>query len=168
MNRYPVFWQVLAAGLALMLVYWLFASGVAKSIGQSLLSLSVVVPTFVWDFFSFYSNEMKESDGFFSKVLTTFIVFMILPAMVLGPIFFTFAFLKEFVKAPKKLTFDLLKATRSALGELSRFIGLYLIFWALAFGTPILGHFYFGLGAPFMFAYAGLFGAIIVWLVFIR
>jgi hypothetical protein len=167
MSRYPVFWQVLAAGLALMLVYWLFASGVAKSIGQSLLSLSVVVPTFVWDFFSFYSNEMKESDGFFSKVFTTFIFFMILPAMVLGPIFFTFAFLKEFVRSPKTLTFEILKVGRSAFGEVFRLIGKFLIFW-VAFGAPLLAIPYFELGTPFIFLYYGSVGVILIWLIFIR
>lgn len=82
MNRFPVFWQVLFAGLALMAIFWFFSSGTAKALFDFLLTTVGLIIGLMVQYFSNGINTVIGATGFGETLFAISLYFVLGPLAV--------------------------------------------------------------------------------------
>ena len=179
MKRYPIFWQIFLAGLALMLVYWFFSSGNAKGLASAALSVFGFIFALPLKYLAYALSEVREAEGFFDAVFHIVMFFYFVPLILFGvPIYvcyIAFHFLKDPVEGTSQIS-QRLKAylktlpTRIKEGLVEAFgtVGYLLFCLFIAVLLPLGISAYAGLPREFVWGYWFLLGCFLFWLFFLK
>ncbi|WP_443646691.1 hypothetical protein [Candidatus Ponderosibacter sp. Uisw_141_02] len=168
MSRYSVFWQVLFAGVLLMFIYWLFVSGVAKTMLDIVLSFFGILVSGASKVFASGVEKVRNADGFIETVFAIIFYFFFFPCMVVGFVCGITVLLVTVVTQPiKSIEFALIKL-KEFFGAAFMLLLKFSLLWFVAIGIPIVVNGQLlGLGYHFIFAYWGLLAAFLFWWFFV-